>query len=193
MTKKQLSHKITQLREPMTMNEWLKQIDLFKYCAAIKDYGFHDLADFQIATEADIEAMINNPDVNMKKLHRLYFIQNWKEKFGKLDIGDTWDEDMSDDDIFDKDQHTDCIKNLYQDLQSSQRVRMGVCGDGKPFVSAYDFLNFVAGKNQFNEYGGRTWKVLMVHTKYSQELEMLTTSQTIRSRDIPCVKITGIF
>ena len=88
----------------------------------------------------------------------------------------------------------DPLSKLYQDLQSSKQVRMGIGEDGKPFVSAYDFINFVAGRNQFNDYGRIIWSRYMEESsKYSDELEMLTTSQKIGKKDIPCVKITGIF
>ena len=57
MTKKQLSREITQLREPETVDEWLKQIDLFQYCAAITDYAGNKLSIFEKVTAENMKAI----------------------------------------------------------------------------------------------------------------------------------------
>ena len=76
------------LPEAETIDSWLKNINLLQYCAGIKAYGFDDLADFQTVTEMHVEAMVNDPDVNMKKLHRRIFMEHWKERFGNTNCGD---------------------------------------------------------------------------------------------------------
>lgn len=71
-----------------TVDLWLKNINLLQYSAAIKAYGFTDLADFQTVTEKYVAAMVNDPDVNMNKLHRHIFMEHWKERFSKINCGD---------------------------------------------------------------------------------------------------------
>ena len=89
----------------------------------------------------------------------------------------------------------DPLFELYEDLQQSKQVRMGVNEvDGKPFVSVYDFINFITGRDRTNGYGQVTFHNM---SKYSNELKSLTFEHEFvgkyKNHKTPCVNITGIF
>lgn len=84
----------------------------------------------------------------------------------------------------------DPLLELYENLQSSE-VRMGVNeADGKPFVSVYDFINFITGRDRTNGYAQVTFHNM---SKYSNEFKSLTFWHRIGKKDTPCINITGIF
>jgi len=88
----------------------------------------------------------------------------------------------------------DPLSKLYQDLQSSKQVRMGIGEDGKPFVSVFDFINFVSGKSLKDSYGQKTYdRYTSVGSKYFDELAKLTFMHKFTNRETPCLNITGIF
>ena len=88
----------------------------------------------------------------------------------------------------------DPLLELYEDLQQSKQVRMGIDDDEKPFVSVFDFINFVAGKSMTNSYGQKTHdRYTSIDSKYFDELAKLTFMHKFTNRETPCVNITGIF
>jgi len=61
-----------------TIEDWLGSIQLQQYAAAIKDYGYDSLEALYEALEGEIEEMVNDPSINMKKPHRGLLMRKWK-------------------------------------------------------------------------------------------------------------------
>ena len=63
---------------PQTLDEWLGRIGLSQYADAIKEYGYHQMSILQVATEEDIQEMVEDSDLAMKRPHRRAFMAEWK-------------------------------------------------------------------------------------------------------------------
>ena len=63
-----------------TIEDWLTSISLQDYTAAIKEYGYDSLDALDEALEGEIEEMVQDPSINMKKPHRALLIRKLKKR-----------------------------------------------------------------------------------------------------------------
>eukprot|EP01047_Picozoa_sp_COSAG01_P037163 COSAG01_NODE_2936_length_6828_cov_20.818992_8_plen_488_part_00 len=57
---------------------WLAKIELNQYVAAIKERGYDSLSTLKNADKEDIEELIQDPDINMKKPHQKTMLKEWE-------------------------------------------------------------------------------------------------------------------
>jgi len=63
-----------------TIEDWLTSISLQDYTAVIKEYGYDSLDALDEALEGEIEEMVEDSSINMKKPHRGLLMRKWKKR-----------------------------------------------------------------------------------------------------------------
>ena len=61
------------------LDAWLASVELSRYAAQIKEYGYDSFAALRGATEADIKEMMVDPDIKMKKPQQRLMLTAWHE------------------------------------------------------------------------------------------------------------------
>ena len=70
-----------------TIEDWLTSISLQDYVQAIKEYGYDSLDALDEALEGDIEEMVNDPSINLKKPHRRLLMKKWQKRVSNKEEG----------------------------------------------------------------------------------------------------------
>ena len=63
-----------------SIDDWLKSISLDAYAFQIKEYGCDSLLVLDAQTEKDIQDMIEDAKIGMKRPHRTLFLRAWKDR-----------------------------------------------------------------------------------------------------------------
>ena len=71
-----------------SIDEWLQSIGLQVYASKIKDYGCDSLRALDDASEQDMKDMTQDPEIGMKKLHRIFFMKAWNQRAASKDFSD---------------------------------------------------------------------------------------------------------
>jgi len=61
-----------------SIDDWLKNMSLELYALKIKEYGFDSMRAFHDASEQDVQNMVEDDAIAMKKPHRVVMMKGWK-------------------------------------------------------------------------------------------------------------------